>query len=160
MEGALASGAYSSSSSAGALTVGNFGACFTHFGSMYSNRPSLPPSRPYPLSRYPPKPQDASKRFVQFTHTTPAFSCAATCNATLILSLQTHAASPYTVLLASSTASRGVRNVIAASTGPKISCCATTELGCTLLKRVGGKYRPREGTGIDGCQHVAPSATP
>src|ERR1700756_894574 len=96
---------------------------------MYSSRPSRPPSRPYPLSRYPPKPQAASNRLVQFTQTTPAFNCAATCNATLMLSLQTQEASPYTVLLASSTASLGVRKVIAASTGPKISCCATIDVG-------------------------------
>src|SRR3954447_16925837 len=100
-------------------------ACLNHLGSMYSSRPSLPPSRPYPLSRYPPKPQDASKRLVQFTHTTPALICAATWRATFRLSLHTQAANPYAVLFASSTASDGVRNVMAASTGPKISCCAT-----------------------------------
>src|SRR5262249_35240455 len=104
-----------------------------------------PPSRPTALPGHPPNPQAASNRLVQFTQTTPAFNCAATCRATLMLSLQTQAARPYTVLFASSTASRGVRNVIAASTGPKISCCATTELGCTLLKSVGGKYKPRDG---------------
>ncbi len=76
---------------------------------------------------------------MQLTQTTPALICAATCKATLILSLQTEEASPYTVLLASSTASAGVRKVIAARTGPKISCCATTEVGCTLLNSVGGK---------------------
>src|SRR5229473_6075214 len=114
------------------------GACLNQTGSRYSNSPSRPPSRPYPLSRYPPNPQDASNRFVQLTQTTPAFSCEATCSATLILSLQTHAASPYTVLFASSTASLGVRNVIVASTGPKISCWATIDVGCTLLSSVGG----------------------
>src|SRR4029077_14231005 len=123
----------------GGLAAASFGACLNHFGSMYSSKPSRPPSRPYPLSRYPPKPQAASNKFVQFTQTTPAFSCAATCSATLMLSLQTHEASPYTVLLASSTASFGVRKVIAASTGPKISCWATIDVGCTLLKIVGGK---------------------
>src|SRR6266403_2823300 len=138
----------------------NSGAFLNHIGSRYSRSPSLPPSRPKPLSRYPPKPQAASNRFVLLTHTTPAFNCAATCSDRLILSLQTLAASPYTVLFANSTASRGVRNVIAASTGPKISCCATTEVGCTLLSRVGKKYKPREGMGMDGCQQVAPSATP
>src|SRR2546430_7475355 len=89
-----------------------------------------------------------------------ALPISATCRATLMLSLHTQAARPYTVLFASSTASRGVRKVIAARTGPKISCCATMELGCTLLNSVGGKYKPREGTGIAGCQQVAPSATP
>src|SRR5579864_4980253 len=123
----------------GLSPLGNLGACLNQAGSMYSSKPSRPPSRPYPLSRYPPKPQAASNKFAQFTHTTPALICAATCSATLMLSLHTHDASPYTVLLASSTASRGVRNVMAASTGPKISCCATVEAGCTLLSRVGGK---------------------
>src|SRR5215813_4828785 len=139
---------------------GSLGAFLNHFGSMYSSRPSRPPSRPNPLSRYPPKPHAASKRFVQLTHTTPAFNCAATCSATLMFSLQTHDANPYTVLFASSTASVGVRNVIAASTGPKISCCATIEVGWTLLNRVGGKNRPFEGIWISGCQQVAPSAIP
>ena len=32
-----------------------------------SSSPSRPPSRPYPLSRYPPKPQAASNKFVLFT---------------------------------------------------------------------------------------------
>src|SRR3954468_2319962 len=114
-------------------------ACLNHLGSMYSSRPSRPPSRPYPLSRYPPKPHAASKRLVQFTHTTPALSCAARSRATLMFSLQTQDASPYTVLFASPPASFGVRKVIAASTGPKISCCATIDVGCTLLKIVGGK---------------------
>src|SRR6266446_8349229 len=136
-------------------------ACLNQIGSRYSSSPSRPPSRPNPLSRYPPKPHAASNRFVLFTHTTPAFICAAACSARFTLSLHTLAASPYTVLFASSTASRGVRNVIAASTGPKISCCATIDVGCTLLNNVGGKNNPRDGMASDGgCQHVAPSATP
>src|SRR5579884_4156954 len=118
----------SSDARTGAATE-SLGACLNHFGSMYSSRPSRPPSRPYPLSRYPPKPQAASNKFVQFTQTTPALSCAATCRATLMFSLQTHEAKPYTVLFASSTASFGVRKVIAARTGPKISCCATIDVG-------------------------------
>src|SRR5215469_375658 len=124
---------------AATVAATNFGAALNHFGCIYSSKPSRPPSLPYPLSRYPPKPQAASNRFVEFTQTTPAFNCAATSSATLIFSLHTQAASPYTVLLASSTASFGVRNVIAASTGPKISCWATIEVGCTLLRIVGGK---------------------
>src|SRR5579863_1934535 len=120
------------------LAPGIFGACLNQEASMYSSSPSRPPSRPYPLSRYPPKPQAASNMFVQFTHTTPALICAATCSATLMFSLHTHDASPYTVLLANSTASFGVRKVMAASTGPKISCCATIDVGCTLLNSVGG----------------------
>src|SRR6267154_4231723 len=138
----------------------NLGAFLNHIGSRYSRSPSLPPSRPKPLSRYPPKPQAASNRFVLLTHTTPAFNWAATCSATLMLSLQTLAASPYNVLFASSTASRGVRKVIAASTGPKISCWATVDVGCTLLSSVGEKNNPHVGMTSAGCQQVAPSATP
>src|ERR1700684_694246 len=137
------------------------GAFANHAGSRYSSIPSRPPSRPYPLSRYPPNPHAASNKFVLFTPTPPAFTCAETCSATFTLSLQTLAASPYVVLFANSTASRRVRNVIAASTGPKISCCATVDAGCTLLSSVGGKYSPRPGNvKPSGCQHVAPSALP
>src|SRR5689334_12854269 len=128
----------SDSSNEDCFAAGRAGAFLNHSGSKYSNNPSRPPSRPYPLSRYPPNPQAASNMFVQFTHTTPALICAATCRATLMFSLHTHDASPYTVLFASSTASFGVRKVIAASTGPKISCCATIDVGCTLLSSVGG----------------------
>src|SRR5579862_1454314 len=78
----------------GAIVAGSADACLNQVGSRYSSKPSLPPSRPYPLSRYPPKPQAASNRFVQFTHNTPALSCAATCSATLIFSLHTQEASP------------------------------------------------------------------
>ena len=85
---------FSTCAAARALAAGSCGACLNHAGSMYSSRPSRPPSRPYPLSRYPPKPQAASNRFVQFTHTTPALSCAATCSATLMFSLHTHDARP------------------------------------------------------------------
>src|SRR5262249_49916811 len=35
-----------------------------------SHIPSLPPSLPNPLSRYPPNPAAASKRFVELIHTT------------------------------------------------------------------------------------------
>src|SRR6266436_9292398 len=125
-------------------SAGKAGAFLNHAGSRYSSNPSLPPSRPNPLSRYPPNPHAASKRFVLSTQITPAFICAAACSATFTLSLHTLAANPYTVLFASSTASRGVRNVIAASTGPKISCCATIDVGCTLLNNVGGKNNPRD----------------
>src|SRR5215510_10749586 len=142
----------SSKLAAECVALGSAGADLNHAGSKYSKSPSRPPSRPYPLSRYPPNPQEASNKFVQFTQTTPALICAATCSATLMLSLQTHAANPYTVLLASSTASAGVRNVIAASTGPKISCWATIDVGCTLLSRVGGKNSPRDGISSCGCQ--------
>src|SRR5258707_5933157 len=92
MAGVLATD--SSSLGAGNCAVGNLGAFLNHVGCKYSSRPSLPPSRPNPLSRYPPKPHEASNRFVQFTHTTPAFNFAATSKATLMFSLQTHAAKP------------------------------------------------------------------
>src|SRR6266487_3814781 len=53
----------------------------------YSLSPSLPPSRPNPLSRYPPKPLAASNRLVQLIQTVPAWSCGATSSARLIFSL-------------------------------------------------------------------------
>src|SRR6185312_17020289 len=84
----------------------------------YSRRPSRPPSRPNPLSRYPPKPLAASNTFVQLIQTVPALSCGATSSARLMFSVQTLAASPYRVLLASSTASAGVRKVMSTTTGP------------------------------------------
>src|ERR1700690_1557036 len=65
-----------------------------HFGRRYSNKPSLPPSRPKPDSRYPPKPEAPSKRFVELTHTDPALILLATSSARLMLSLHTLAASP------------------------------------------------------------------
>src|SRR5262245_47197467 len=107
-------------------------------GFTYSHIPSLPPSRPNPLSRYPPNPADASNRFVEFTHTTPHLSFGGTSNARLMFSVHTLAASPYGVLFASSTDSDGVRNVIATSTGPKISTCAIVDDGCTSVNSVGG----------------------
>jgi hypothetical protein len=75
---------------------------------------------------------------VALTHTTPALSFGATSSARLTFSVHTLAASPYGVLLASATASAGVRNVIATSTGPKISTCATLDEGATSVNSVGG----------------------
>src|SRR5687767_16037973 len=63
--------------------------CFT-----YSHMPSRPPSRPKPDSRYPPNPAAASKRLVEFTHTTPALIFGAMSRARLMLSVQTLAARP------------------------------------------------------------------
>src|SRR5450759_412521 len=99
----------------------------------YSYIPSLPPSRPNPDSRYPPKPAAASNRFVELIHTTPALIFGAMSSARLMLSLHTDAARPYCVLFARATASDGVLNVIATSTGPKISTCAIDDDGCTLV---------------------------
>src|SRR4029079_15938446 len=104
----------------------------------YSNIPSRPPSRPNPLSRYPPNPAAASKRFVEFTQTTPALIFGAMSSARLMLSVHTLAASPYGVLFASATDSSGVRNVIDTSTGPKISTCAIVDEGWTSVNSVGG----------------------
>src|SRR5437773_4861819 len=104
----------------------------------YSHIPSRPPSRPNPDSRYPPNPEAASNRLVQLIQTTPALIFGATSSARLMFSVHTLAARPYGVLLASSTASAGVRNVIVTSTGPKISTCATVAAGDTLVNRVGG----------------------
>src|SRR5947208_16487903 len=104
----------------------------------YSHMPSRPPSRPNPDSRYPPNPEAASNRLVQLTHTTPALILGATSSARLMFSVHTLAASPYGVLLASSTASVGVRNVIDPSTGPKISTWAMVAAGDTFVNSVGG----------------------
>jgi hypothetical protein len=75
---------------------------------------------------------------VLLIHTTPALIFGATSSARLMLSLHTLAARPYGVLLASATASDGVRKVIATSTGPKISTCAMVLDGATLVNSVGG----------------------
>src|SRR5229473_7421712 len=107
-------------------------------GLTYSHIPSFPPSRPNPDSRYPPNPDAASNRLVQLIHTTPALILGATSSARLMFSVHTLAASPYGVLLASSTASVGVRNVIETSTGPKISTWAMVAAGETLVNNVGG----------------------
>src|SRR5947207_405854 len=104
----------------------------------YSHIPSRPPSRPKPDSRYPPNPDDASKRLVEFTHTTPALIFGAMSSARLMLSVQTLAARPYGVLLASATDSARVRKVIVTNTGPKISTCAIVDEGETSVNNAGG----------------------
>jgi hypothetical protein len=75
---------------------------------------------------------------VLLIHTTPALIFGAMSSARLMFSLHTLAASPYCVLFASATASLGVLNVIATSTGPKISTCAIDDDGCTFVNSVGG----------------------
>src|SRR5262245_1162112 len=65
---------------------------FTHL--TYSLSPSLPPSLPNPLSRYPPNPLAASKTLVQLIQTVPALSWGATSSARLMFSVQTLAARP------------------------------------------------------------------
>src|SRR3954470_13939721 len=67
-------------------------ACPAHF--TYSLSPSRPPSRPKPLSRYPPKPLGASNTLVQLMQTVPALSCGGTSSARLMSSVQTLAARP------------------------------------------------------------------
>src|SRR6266566_2243951 len=104
----------------------------------YSYIPSRPPSRPKPDSRYPPNPAAASNKFVELIHTTPALSLGATSSARLMFSVHTLAARPYGVLLASSTASFGVRNVMLTRTGPKISIWAIVAAGETSVNSVGG----------------------
>src|SRR4051812_30842739 len=104
----------------------------------YSHIPSRPPSRPNPLSRYPPNPAAASNRFVEFTHTTPALIFGAMSRARLMFSVHKLAAKPYGVLFASATDSSGVRNVIVTRTGPKISTWAIVDDGCTFVNKVGG----------------------
>src|SRR2546426_2391372 len=122
----------------------------------YSHIPSFPPSRPNPDSRYPPNPEAASNRLVQLTHTTPALILGATSSARLMFSVHTLAASPYGVLLASSTASAGGRNVIETSTGPKISTWAMVAAGATFVDNGGGGKEAAAGAGPHGLPQVAP----
>ena len=75
---------------------------------------------------------------VQLIQTVPALTRGAISRAVLMFSVQMLAARPYRVLLASSTASSGVLNVISTTTGPKISTCAMVAAGDTSVKRVGG----------------------
>lgn len=70
--------------------------------------------------------------------TVPALIRCAASSATFTFSVQTLAARPNGVLFASSTASSGVRKVIATSTGPKISTWAIVLAGSTSVKSVGG----------------------
>src|SRR5690606_23236494 len=63
-----------------------------HAGRKYSNMPSRPPSRPKPLSLYPPNPAAASNKLVELIHTTPACTLAATSRARLMFSVQMLAA--------------------------------------------------------------------
>src|SRR2546428_11230829 len=77
-----------------------------------------------------------------------------------MFSVHTLAASPYGVLLASSTASAGVRNVIETSTGPKISTWAIVAAGDTFVESVGGEKEPSVGQGPDRCHLGAPPSTP
>src|SRR5262249_28704102 len=55
MSGIPFSDKYSPSLGASEIIGFNVGACLNQLGSRYSRIPSRPPSRPYPLSRYPPK---------------------------------------------------------------------------------------------------------
>src|SRR5260221_563235 len=140
----------------------------SQFAFKYSHIPSFPPSRPNPDSRYPPNPEAASNRLVQLTHTTPALIFGATSSARLMFSVHTLAASPYGVLLASSTASAGGRDVIETSTRPKISTWAMVAAGATFVNNGGGwKQAPRRGGpgrcaipscpgGRDPAQHPCP----
>ena len=77
-----------------------------------------------------------------------------------MFSVQTLAARPYRVLLASSTASTGVRKLMSTTTGPKISTCAIVAAGETSVNSVGGKNQPSRGQLHEGCHKVAPSSSP
>src|SRR5690349_15331701 len=68
------------------------GPTVVHF--TYSRSPSRPPSRPNPLSRYPPNPLAASNTLVQLIQTVPAWSLGSTSSARLMFSVQRLAASP------------------------------------------------------------------
>jgi len=75
-------------------------------------------------------------------------------------SVHTPADRPYGVLLAFSTASSGVRNVITDSTGPKISSRAIRCDCDTPVNTVGRNQYPRSGRSHAGWYSSAPSLTP
>ena len=74
---------------------------------------------------------------VQFIQTVPALIFGAISNAKFRFSVQIDAAKPYLVLFANSTASFGVLNDIATSTGPKISSLTIVSAVDTLVNKVG-----------------------
>ncbi len=67
-----------------------------------------------------------------------------------MFSLQIVAARPYLVLLASATASSGVRKLIATSTGPKISSLTTVLAGETPVNSAGFMKQPPLGMSRSG----------
>ena len=67
-----------------------------------------------------------------------------------MFSLQIVAARPYLVLLASATASSGVRKLIATSTGPKISSVTSVLAGETLVTSAGLRKQPLPGMSPSG----------
>src|SRR3990172_2800059 len=77
----------------------------------YGNNPCKPPSRPNPLSLYPPNGDVGSNLLYVFAHTTPARSLVVRLKIFEPLSVHTPAESPYGILFAFSTASSTVRNV-------------------------------------------------
>src|SRR6476646_2525027 len=99
----------------------------------------MPPSRPNPDSLYPPNGEVGSKRVNVLAQTTPAFIFETIERIRLPLAVQLPADRSYGVLLASSTASSGVRNVSTDRTGPKISSRAMRWLWATFVKSVGRK---------------------
>src|SRR5215212_8767129 len=91
----------------------------------YGSNPCNPPSRPMPLSLYPPNGLVGSNLLYVFAQITPARSLLVTLKILLHLSVHTPPLNPYGVLFAFSSASSTVLNVCTASTGPKISSCTT-----------------------------------
>src|ERR1019366_2037979 len=107
--------------------------------SVWARRPWRPPSRPKPLSLYPPNGEEGSNLLYVLPQTTPALRRCAIQKIFAPLSVQMPADNPYIVLLAFSMASSGVRNVITESTGPKISSRAMRDDWATPVKNVGAK---------------------
>src|SRR5439155_19756244 len=126
----------------------------------YGSRPCSPPSRPKPLSLYPPKGDEGSNRLNVFAQTTPARRRWAIQRMRDPFSVQTPAESPYGVLFAFSTASSGVRNVRIDRTGPKISSRAIRCDWETPVNSVGRNQKPRSGRRHAGWYISAPSSIP
>ena len=118
--------------------------------SRYGSRPCRPPSRPNPLSLYPPNGDEGSNRLNVFAHTTPARRRCAIHRMREPFSVQTPALNPNGVLFAFSTASSGVRNVRIESTGPKISSRAMRCDCETPVNNVGRNQNPRSGSTHSG----------
>ena len=82
--------------------------------------------------------EEASNKLVELIQITPALILGAISKAKFIFSVHILEAKPYGVLLASETASFGVRKDNVVNTGPKISTWAIKDAGVTLVNNVGG----------------------
>jgi hypothetical protein len=97
----------------------------------------VPPSRPIPDCRAPPNGARRSRTKKQLTHTVPATSWAQIRLARARSPVNTVAASPYRVLLASAIASASSAKVCTVSTGPNTSSVRISAPGAASASSVG-----------------------